>query len=212
MRTQELNKRLAGLEIELAEEKNSRKIAEYHSKQSAEELSAEFEVQRSELTRITREKDVLHEKVRDLEGRYESDRKLAATYRKEATATNNILEKQVKEMKVKISEFEAKILHAKSVELDHQFAAQMLKANVESLKADNAATADALERDSHKRAADLEKTFIEKLERIKENTREALEKVSGLTDCFSLSSDFCSTLSNTSLNHARRGSEPMGTK
>jgi hypothetical protein len=187
LRTQELNKRLAGLEIELAEEKNSRKVAEYQSKQAAEELSAEFEVQRSELTRITREKDVLHEKVRDLEGRYENDRKLAATYRKEATATNSILEKKVREMKVKISEFEAKILHAKSVELDHQFAAQMLKANVESLKADNVATADALKRDSLKRAADLEKTFIEKLERIKENTRDALEKVRGLPDCSYLS-------------------------
>ena len=177
LRTQELNKRLSGLEIELAEEKNSRKIVEYQSKQSVEELSAEFEVQRSELTRITREKDVLHEKVRDLEGRYDGDKKLAATYRKEATTANSILEKKVKEMKAKISDFEAKVLHAKSVELDHQFAAQMLKSNMDSLKAENIATADALKRESLQKATDLEKMFIEKLERIKESTREALEKV-----------------------------------
>lgn len=177
LRTQELNKRLSGLEIELAEEKNSRKIVEYQSKQAVEELTAEFEVQRSELTRITREKEVLHEKVRDLEGRYEGDKKLAATYRKEVTTTNSILEKKVKEMKVKISDFEAKILHAKSVELDHQFAAQMLKSNMDSLKAENVATADALKRESLQKATELEKTFIEKLQRIKESTREALEKV-----------------------------------
>ena len=177
LRTQELNKRLSGLEIELAEEKNSRKIVEYQSKQAVEELSAEFEVQRSELTRITREKDVLHEKVRDLEGRYDGDKKLAATYRKEATTANSILEKKVKEMKAKISDFEAKVLHAKSVELDHQFAAQMLKSNMDSLKAENIATADALKRESLQKATDLEKMFIEKLERIKESTREALEKV-----------------------------------
>lgn len=177
LRTQELNKRLSGLEIELAEEKNSRKIVEYQSKQAVEELTAEFEVQRSELTRITREKDVLHEKVRDLEGRYDGDKKLAATYRKEATTANGILEKKVKEMKAKISDFEAKILHAKSVELDYQFAAQMLKSNMDSLKAENIATADALKRESLQKATDLEKMFIEKLERIKESTREALEKV-----------------------------------
>lgn len=177
LRTQELNKRLSGLEIELAEEKNSRKIVEYQSKQAVEELTAEFEVQRSELTRITREKEVLHEKVRDLEGRYEGDKKLAATYRKEVTTTNSILEKKVKEMKVKISDYEAKILHAKSVELDHQFAAQMLKSNMDSLKAESVATADALKRESLQKATDLEKMFIEKLERIKESTREALEKV-----------------------------------
>ena len=177
LRTQELNKRLSGLEIELAEEKNSRKIVEYQSKQAVEELSAEFEVQRSELTRITREKDVLHEKVRDLEGRYDGDKKLAATYRKEAIIANSILEKKVKEMKAKISDFEAKILHAKSVELDYQFAAQMLRSNMDSLKAENIATADALKRESLQKATDLEKMFIEKLERIKESTREAVEKV-----------------------------------
>ena len=177
LRTQELNKRLSGLEIELAEEKNSRKIVEYQSKQAVEELSAEFEVQRSEVTRITREKDVLHEKVRDLESRYEGDKKLSVTYRKETTLTNSALEKKVKEMKVKISEFEAKILHAKSVELDHHYAVQILKANIESLKAENVTSVDTLKRESLQKATDLEKTFIDKLERIKDNTREALEKV-----------------------------------
>ena len=56
IRNQEMTKRLSALEIELAEEKNVRKINEYEGKQTLSELSIEFEVQRSELTRIVREK------------------------------------------------------------------------------------------------------------------------------------------------------------
>jgi hypothetical protein len=177
VRAQDLNKRLAALEIELAEEKNVKKVAEYQSKSVIAELTAEFEVQRSELTRILREKDVLHEKVRDLETKYDTDKKQSTTYRKETTGTIATLERTVREMKMRIADYEAKIIVAKSTELDSQFAAQMLKASAESLKAEQTAAVEALKRESYLKVTDLEKTYVDKLERIKENTREALEKV-----------------------------------
>ena len=177
LRSQELNRRLAALEIELAEEKNTKKIVEYQAKQAMTELTAEFEVQRSELTRISREKDVLHEKVRDIEGKYEMDKKQFAIFKKESTATISSLEKVAKDFRLKITESEAKILDAKSTELDNIFASQMQKAANESLRNEQSATIESLKRESHQRAADLEKVYVEKLGRIKENTREALEKV-----------------------------------
>lgn len=169
---------MAALEIELAEEKNVKKVAEYQSKSVIGELTAEFEVQRSELTRILREKDVLHEKVRDLETKYDTDKKQSTSYRKETTGTISTLERTVREMKLRIADYEAKIIVAKSTELDSQFAAQMLKASAESQKAEQTAAVEALKRESYLKVTDLEKIYVDKLERIKENTREALEKVS----------------------------------
>ena len=64
IRNQEMTKRLSALEIELAEEKNVRKINEYEGKQTLSELSIEFEVQRSELTRIVREKRCSSRKIK----------------------------------------------------------------------------------------------------------------------------------------------------
>lgn len=177
LRSQELNRRLASIEIELAEEKNSKKIIEYQSKQAMTELTAEFEVQRSELARILREKDVLHEKVRDIDGKYEIDKKQSAIFKKESAATINSLEKTVRDFRVKITESEAKILNAKSTELDSIFASQVQKAANENLRSEQCATIAALKRDSNQKAADLERVYVEKLERIKENTRDALEKV-----------------------------------
>jgi hypothetical protein len=180
VRAQDLNKRLAALEIELAEERNVKKVAEYQSKSVIAELTAEFEVQRSELTRILREKDVLHEKVRDLETKYDTDKKQSTTYRKETTGTISALERTIREMKMRIADYEAKMIVAKSTELDNQFAAQMLKASAESLKAEQTAAVEALKRESYLKVTDLEKTYVDKLERIKENTRDALDKVTFL--------------------------------
>lgn len=177
LRAQELNRRLSALEIELVEERNVRKVAEYQTKQEYTELSAEFEVQKSELTRITREKDVLHEKVRVLESKYESEKSTLLQYRKESTSTIVTMDKTIKEYKIKIAELEARILQAKAAELDNQFASQMLLANMDSQKAEQSAIVEAMRRETQVKAGDLEKLYVDKLEKIKENTRDALEKV-----------------------------------
>ena len=177
IRAQELTRRLSALEIELAEEKNARKVFEYESKQTVSELSTELEVQRSELTRITREKDVLHEKVRDFEGKYENEKRTLVQNRKETSATILNLDKTIKEYKNNIIDLEARILQAKKNELENQFAAQMLVANMDSQKIEKAAMIEAMQRETQSRASELEKMYVDKLEKIKENTRDALDKV-----------------------------------
>ena len=177
IRAQELTRRLSALEIELAEEKNARKVFEYESKQTVSELSTELEVQRSELTRITREKDVLHEKVRDFEGKYENEKRTLVQNRKETSATILNLDKTIKEYKNNIIDLEARILQAKKNELENQFASQMLVANMDSQKIEKAAMIEAMQRETQSRASELEKMYVDKLEKIKENTRDALDKV-----------------------------------
>lgn len=177
IRTQEMNKRLSVLEIELAEEKNVRKINEYEGKQTLSELSIEFEVQRSELTRIVREKDVLHERLRDVEGKYESDKKQSIQYRKDTAATILTMDKTVKEYKINVAELEGRILKAKSIDLDNQYKSQIMVSNMDALKTEQSAFIDAIKKESQIRATDMEKLYIEKLEKIKENAREALDKV-----------------------------------
>lgn len=180
IRTQEMNKRLSVLEIELAEEKNVRKINEYEGKQTLSELSIEFEVQRSELTRIVREKDVLHERLRDVEGKYESDKKQSIQYRKDTAATILTMDKTVKEYKINVAELEGRILKAKSIDLDNQYKSQIMVSNMDALKTEQSAFIDAIKKESQIRATDMEKLYIEKLEKIKENAREALDKVWGM--------------------------------
>lgn len=177
IRIQELNKRISALEVELAEEKNVRKINEYGGKQTLSELTIEFEVQRSELTRIVREKDALHEKFRDVDGKYEAEKKQLIHYRKETTANIVAMDKTIKENKLKMAELEGRILKIRSVELDNQYKSQMLLTNIETLKKEQLATVDAMRKDTQMREANMEKTYVEKLEKIKENTREALDKV-----------------------------------
>ena len=172
-----MTKRLSALEIELAEEKNVRKINEYEGKQTLSELSIEFEVQRSELTRIVREKDVLHERLRDVEGKYEVDKKQFIQYRKDTAASILAMDKTVKEYKINVAELEGRILKAKSIELDNQYKSQIMLSNMDSLKSEQSALIDAIKKESQIRATDMEKLYVEKLEKIKENTREALDKV-----------------------------------
>ena len=172
-----MTKRLSALEIELAEEKNVRKINEYEGKQTLSELSIEFEVQRSELTRIVREKDVLHERLRDVEGKYEVDKKQFIQYRKDTAASILAMDKTVKEYKINVAELEGRILKAKSIELDNQYKSQIMLSNMDSLKSEQSALIDAIKKESQIRATDMEKLYVEKLEKIKENTRETLDKV-----------------------------------
>ena len=177
IRNQEMTKRLSALEIELAEEKNVRKINEYEGKQTLSELSIEFEVQRSELTRIVREKDVLHERLRDVEGKYEVDKKQFIQYRKDTAASILAMDKTIKEYKINVAELEGRILKAKSIELDNQYKSQIMLSNMDALKSEQSALIDAIKKESQIRATDMEKLYVEKLEKIKENTREALDKV-----------------------------------
>lgn len=169
--------RISGLEIQLAEEKNEKKIIEYQSKQTINQLSAENEVQKSEITRISREKDILHEKIRDIEEKIENEKKTLVLHKKESSTIIQNLEKNLRDSKIIMNDLEAKILHFKSVELENQFTTQNLNNSIEMMKIEHIAIVDGLKKEAQYSSSELERLYVEKLEKIKENTREALSKV-----------------------------------
>ena len=122
-------------------------------------------------------KDVLHERLRDVEGKYEVDKKQFIQYRKDTAASILAMDKTVKEYKINVAELEGRILKAKSIELDNQYKSQIMLSNMDSLKSEQSALIDAIKKESQIRATDMEKLYVEKLEKIKENTRETLDKV-----------------------------------
>mmetsp|Transcript_26153 Transcript_26153/g.24991 ORF Transcript_26153/g.24991 Transcript_26153/m.24991 type:complete len:609 (-) Transcript_26153:112-1938(-) len=175
-RAEDLSKRLSVVEIELAEEKSSKKVNEYQSKQVVDELGVELEVQRSEGARLQREKEIIHQKLRDLEMRGTEDKKASSITRKENIICIGNMDKIVKESKIRINELEAKVFKAKSADLENQYLSQSLQGNISTLKSEQSALIEIMRSEMKIKLNDMEKLYIEKLEKIKENTREALDK------------------------------------
>ena len=90
------------------------------------------------------------------------------------------MDKTAKEYKINVAELEGRILKAKSIDLDNQYKSQIMVSNMDALKTEQSAFIDAIKKESQIRATDMEKLYIEKLEKIKENAREALDKVWGM--------------------------------
>jgi chromosome segregation ATPase len=173
---QEITKKLAAAELQLAEEKMTSKTAELKNKKEQEEIEAELDVLKSELARISREKDVLHEKVRELEGKLDGEKRATASIRRESTTMVRALEATVKELKYKVTDLEAKNLHAKTAEIDLQYSLQTVQGKLDGIQAENSAVIEALKNEARQRALEQDKLYAEKLEKIKENSRAVIEK------------------------------------
>jgi hypothetical protein len=172
----ELNRRIANLEMELAEEKALRKTAEYQSRQTVEDLTTDVEVQRSELSRLQREKDVLHDKLREHEHKLESEKKAGVVYRREAGAKLQAAEHALKDLRQRAMDLEGRLLKSKSTDLDHQYTQQALQAKLDAAQAEHAALLEAVKAEAALRVSELDRTYAEKLELIKDRSREAVEK------------------------------------
>ena len=174
--SQELNRRIANLEMELAEEKSLRKTAEYTARQMVEDLTTDVEVQRSELSRLQREKDVLHDKLRDYESKLDSEKKSSGVYKRDAGAKLTAADHALKDLRTRVMELENKLLKAKSSELDHQYTQQALQAKLESSQAEHVALLEAVKAEAALRVSELDRTYADKLEKVKINGRDAVEK------------------------------------
>ena len=172
----ELNRRIAHLEMELAEEKALRKTAEYQSRQTTEDLTTDVEVQRSELARLQREKDVLHDRLREMESKLESEKKAGVLHRREAGAKLQASDHALTDLRQRAMDLEGRLLKSKSADLDHQYTQQALQAKLDAAVAEHAALLEAVKAEAALRVSEMDRTYAEKLEQIKQRSREEIEK------------------------------------
>jgi len=101
---QGLSKRNSSLESELCDEKNQRRRLEQQKLLEERNEIAEVLELRSELSRITREKDLLHEKLRDTESLAQEDKRnvtLSKREHDEMKKSNNVMTKELKDLREK---------------------------------------------------------------------------------------------------------------
>ena len=173
---QEFNKRIAILEVELADERSMRKTQEYQMKRSIDDITIECDIQKSEFSRIQREKDILHDKLREHDSKFDMEKKSNAVYKKDMTSKLSTAETVIKDLRAKIAELDGKLLRAKALELDHQFAMQGLQGKLEASQAEQTALVEAMQKESQIRLQVIEQTFVSKVEKVKENSRQLMEK------------------------------------
>lgn len=110
---QQLQKRNGALELQLAElEQKLRAIDEDRAAANAAN-SADIDVLRSEVSRYKREKEALHDKVRELEHTVEGERRKVTSLKREQAARKEYVDLDMKEERAKMASLEAEVMLGK---------------------------------------------------------------------------------------------------
>lgn len=145
---QENNKRITNLELELVEERNARRKMEVDKIARTQHENAEIEVLRSEVARLKREKEIIHEKLRESDRIVEDEKREANTIKRDALTKVSLVEQSLQVTKTSMKELESKYASAQ-VEIN-----QVMKE-----KDHNAALIEALQKESAARMSALERMF-----------------------------------------------------
>jgi chromosome segregation ATPase len=176
IKVNELTKKLSSVELQLAEERKASTQSEINSKQAHEELTAEVEVIKSELSRITREKEVLHEKVRDLEAKLEGEKRQVVSIRRESDTIMKNLQGTIKELKYKASDLQDKNSHSIKIEQELKDNLRAAHEKLSASEAESHRKIESLEKERQKDLDDAARVYMEKIKELKENFKGELEK------------------------------------
>jgi len=165
MHVNELKKRLASLEIELADEQTARRKLEADKIMRFQQDRTEHEILKSEVTVLKREKEVLHEKLIEADRIFEAENRKSSTGKREAAAKISLLEQSQYVLKSTIKELELKM-----AELSTQLE------DAGKAKDHHEALVDALQREFANRATNMERAHKKKIEDISKKHQAALLK------------------------------------
>ncbi len=119
---QEMKKRHAIVELELADTRHMCKSLEEQLETIKEQYVLEKDTVSSELARVRREKDVLHGKLREYEANLENQRKKALQVQQDHLNKMSLLEKQCRDMQASNTSMQIKLdtNHSKYLDLEKQ--------------------------------------------------------------------------------------------
>lgn len=138
--TQLLQRRLGLLELEGADAAALARAADEAREAAASSSTAELDVLRSELGRLKREKDTLHDRCRELEHVCEGERRKSAALKREQASRKEYLDLDLRDERNKLSAAEGEVMMSKIREAE--LASQ--KADLERRVAEQAQTIESL--------------------------------------------------------------------
>jgi len=139
----DLKKRLATLELENLDFKSKLRSMESSKNSQEEQFKAEMSVVKGDVQRIKREKDTLHDKLREAEHATELEKRKNAGLRRDLAAKKEIMEIELGEEKDRTKELEPLKMHCVELEARNKMLEQQ---NSEYLLANTALQSDASEK------------------------------------------------------------------
>lgn len=169
----ELKKRLSSLEIELADEQTARRKLESEKLLNFQQERAEFEILKSEVAVLRREKEVLHEKLLESDRVFEVEKRKSESGKREATAKISLLEQSQYSLKSTIKELETKVAEL-TFQVDEAGKA----------KEHHQALVEAMQKEFANRTTSLERNHKQKIEEINKKHQIALLKESKRAEAY----------------------------
>ena len=158
-----LKKRLSQLEIELSDS-----TAKYHGLQAensryVEEADVHANVLKADVSRLKREKDILHDKVRELEQEVDIERRKNAGLRRDLSSRKDAAEADLNEEKSRLRSAEEELTPLRTQLVEVTARCAMIEGKFREALAANASLQD----DAKSKITALQKTFKERLDSVK---------------------------------------------
>jgi hypothetical protein len=180
---QEFRRRLAVLELQLAEATHTIKTNECHNSTALDQAVLERDGAKSELSRVSREKDVLLTRLRELEGLVVTDKQQLAALQSESAAKQASLEKKSHETLSASRALEKQLADTRgqlSEMQDRLSAARVANEQLERKCAHQTEQTDATRRELEK----LTPTFRDQFESMRGSLKDALAKEKRRADAY----------------------------
>jgi chromosome segregation ATPase len=180
---QEFRRRLAVLELQLAEATHTIKTNECHNSTNLDQAVLERDGAKSELSRVTREKDVLLTRLRELEGLVVAEKQRLSTLQSESATKQASLEKKVHETLSASKALENQLVETRGQLSDTQgriSAARVVNEQLERKCAQQTEQAEAMRRELEK----LTPAFRDQFESMRGSLKDALAKEKRRADAY----------------------------
>ena len=144
---QQLHKKIHALELQQADAERAVRVADESRNAALESSSVEAEVLRSEMARYKREKEMLHDKLRELEHAVEGERRKVTALKREQSSRKEYFDVDLREERTRIAALETELTLAKIREAE----LSSHKSEVERKVADQTTVIEGLQQEARTR-------------------------------------------------------------
>ena len=165
----EARQRIDTLELSALECIEAKKLSDSQHAQTLDQYQAESNSLRSDVSRLQREKEILHGQLRSLEQKF-------AAEKQRGVENSRAAEELQRSLKIRMKSFEAERNAVAKKLVKSQHALDDLQENMEKLKISHEKTLETIQREDEQRYEELGKTYRHKLEDMKSKVKKAVHR------------------------------------
>jgi chromosome segregation ATPase len=165
----EARQRIDSLELNALESIEAKKLHDSQHAQALDQYQTETGGLRSDVTRLQREKEILHGQLRSVEQKYASEKQRGVESKRAAEEIQRTLKIRMKTLEAERNAVAKKLLHSQ-----HQV--EDMQENLEKLKVSHEKSLDSMQREDEQRYEELGKTYRHKLEDMKSKVKKAVHR------------------------------------